>query len=360
MFSYLAGAHVMSEKTEKASPYKLQKAKEKGQVSKSVELNTCISLLVILGMITALWPTQLQDIQNLLRHLLTNASHIQLNIDNIIQIQQLILTKLTTLWLPFALAGILAIILSTVAQTGIVWSTIPLIPDFKRLNLIQGFKKLFSIKTCFEAVKSVLKLTLSFLLLFFTLKHQLPNILQLTLTHPALHPQLMMSFILKLVFQLLVLLTLLAFIDKSYTRWKFNKDNRMSKQEVKDEYKQKEGDPKIKNKIKQLQNQLRQKTASLKQVKTADVIITNPTHLAIALKYERGVMPAPKVVCKAQGEMVLQVKEIARKHAIPVIENKPFARMLYQSVELNQWISKDLFPIAASIFRDIYKQRNIG
>ena len=90
----------------------------------------------------------------------------------------------------------------------------------------------------------------------------------------------------------------------------------MSKQEVKDEYKQKEGDPKIKNKIRQLQHQLRQKTASLKQVKTADVVITNPTHLAIALKYERGVMPAPKVVCKAQGEMVVQVKEIARKNGI--------------------------------------------
>jgi flagellar biosynthetic protein FlhB len=350
----------MSEKTEKATSYKLQKTKEKGQVSKSIELNTCISLLVILGMITALWPKQLKELRDLMRHLLNNASNIQVTIDNISHIQQFILSKLITLWLPLALAGGLAIILCTLAQTGLVWSTIPLIPDFKRLNVIQGFKKIWSLKTGFDTIKNILKLTICCLLIFFTLKNELFNTLQLALTNPALHPQLMMHFILKLMFQLLIALTLLASIDTLFTRWKFAKDNRMSKQEVKDEYKQKEGDPKIKSKIKQLQNQLRHKTASLKQVKTADVVITNPTHLAIALKYERGVMPAPQVICKAQGEMVQQVKEIARKHGVPILENKAFARMLYHSVELNQSISKELFPIAATIFRELYRQRNNG
>lgn len=350
----------MSEKTEKATPYKLQKAKDKGQVSKSIELNTCLSLLAMLGIITALWTKQLEEIKNLFRNLLTNISHIQFTLDTICHIYQFILSRLVSLWLPLALTGSLAIILTTIAQTGMVWSATPLIPDFKRLNLIAGFKKLFSLKTCFDAFKSILKLTLAFLLLFFSFKHQLPHILQLTLNNPVQAPQFMMNFILKLIFQLLIILTLLAIMDKFYTRWKFNKDNRMSKQELKDEYKQKEGDPKIKNKIKQLQNQLRQKTTSLSQVKTADVIITNPTHLAIALKYERHVMPAPKVVCKGQGEMVLQIKELAKKHGIPIIENKAFARLLYHSVELNQWINKDLFPIAASIFRDIYQQRNNG
>ena len=348
----------MTEKTEKATPYKLQKAKEKGQVSKSIELTTCISLLVMLALITALWPKRLEELSTLFRHLLGTTSHIQFTIDNLCHLFQLLLTKMITLWLPFALAGGLAIILSTVAQTGIVWSATPLIPDFLRLDFIRGSKKLFSMKTGFEAFKSILKLTLALLLLFFTFKHHLSSILQLAITYPDQTLLFLMSFILKLIFQLLLVLTLLAFIDTMYTQRKFKKDNRMSRQEVKDEYKQKEGDPKIKNKMKQLQNQLRQKTASLKSVKTADVIITNPTHLAIALRYERHLMPAPKVVCKARGEMVTQIKEIAKKHGIPIVENKPFARMLYQSVELNQWISKDLFPIAASIFRDIYRQRD--
>lgn len=348
----------MSEKTEKATPYKLQKAKEKGQVSKSIELTTCISLLVMLSMITALWPKQLKEIHTLLQHLLENSAHIQLSTDSISQLLQLTFAKLITLWLPLALASILAIILSTIAQTGIVWSTAPLIPDFKRLHIVQGFKKLFSLKSVFEAMKSIIKLTLTSVLLFVVFKHQLINLPQLTLIHPQQALAFMMYFVLKLIFQLLILLFILAFIDKFYTLHKFKKDNRMSKQEIKDEYKQKEGDPKIKSKIKQLQNQLRQKTASLKQVKTADVIITNPTHLAIALKYDRHEMPAPKVICKAQGEMVFQVKEVAKKYGIPVIENKTFARLLHNSVELNHWITKDMFPIAASIFREIYARRD--
>ncbi|MDR3443398.1 MAG: EscU/YscU/HrcU family type III secretion system export apparatus switch protein [Legionella sp.] len=347
----------MSEKTEKATPYKLQKAKEKGQVSKSVELTTCISLLVLLGMITALWPKKLTELQDLVRQLFYFASHLQFSLDNISHLNQFILTKIINLWLPFALTGCLAVILASLAQTGIVWSTTPLIPDFKRLNVIQGFKKIWSLKTYFETLKSTLKLFSALLFLFLALKHQVPNLLQLALTPPSQHPVLFMHFLLKLMFQLLLLLAALAVIDKLYTRWNYAKDQKMSKQEVKDEYKQREGDPKVKSKIKQLQQQLRQKTASLKQVKTADVVITNPTHLAIALKYDRGSMPAPQVVCKAKGEMVVQVKELARKHGVPIIENKFFARMLYHSVDLNQWISKELYPIAAGIFKEIYARK---
>lgn len=353
----MAGIDVMSEKTEKATQYKLQKAKEKGQVSRSTELVTNISLLVFLGMMTALWPKHIHELRELIRHLFYLAGHLQFSLEHIQQIQQYLLSQILSLWLPFAMTRVLAIVLANLAQTGVVWSTTPLIPDFKRLNAVQGFKKLFSIKTCFETAKSTLKLIIAFIFLFFTLKQQLPALLQLALTPAAQHPNVMMHFLLKLLFQLILLLSTLAIMDTLYTRWKYAKDQKMSKQEVKDEYKQREGDPKIKAKIKQLQQQLRQKTASLKQVKTADVVITNPTHLAIALKYDRSSMPAPKVVCKAQGEMVVQVKELARKHGVPIIENKNFARLLYHSVELNQWISKELYPFAATIFREIYSRR---
>jgi flagellar biosynthetic protein FlhB/flagellar biosynthetic protein FliR/FlhB len=347
----------MSEKTEKATPYKLQKAKEKGQVSKSVELTTCLSLLVILGMIAALWPRTAQEIQDLMRHVLDHAANYPLNLDNVHYLLVLILTKLTNLWLPLALAGGLAIVLGTMAQTGLLWSSTPLTPDFKRLNPAAGFKKVFSLKLCFDALKNLLKLSFAVIALFFVLKHDLPEIVQLGLTSPTQYPNHLMHFLLKAIFHLLLVLCSIAILDKGYTLWKYQKDNRMSKQEVKDEHKQREGDPKIKGKIKQLQQQLRQKTASLSQVKTADVVITNPTHLAIALRYDKEVMPAPKVVCKAQGEMVHQVKAIAKKHNIPIIENKTFARALHQSIELNHWISYDLFPVAADVFRGIYKQR---
>jgi flagellar biosynthetic protein FlhB/flagellar biosynthetic protein FliR/FlhB len=311
----------------------------------------------MLGMLSALWPKQLHELQKMFRHLLQLATHQQFSIDNVNHLQQFIFGQLISLWLPFALAGSLATILTNMAQTGVVWATTPLIPDFKRINVVQGFKKLFSIKSCFETVKSTLKLSVAFIFLFCSLKHHIPNLLQLALTPISKQPSVIIHFLLTLTFQLLLLLSMLAVLDKFYTRWNYAKEQRMSKQEIKDEYKQREGDPKIKSKIRQLQQQLRQKTASLKQVKTADVIITNPTHLAIALKYDRSSMPAPKVVCKAQEKMVLQVKELARKHGVPIVEHKAFARMLYHSVELNQWIHKELYPFAAAIFREIYARQ---
>lgn len=350
----------MSEKTQKATPYKLQKARGKGQVSKSIELTTCLSMLVFLGMMTALWSKTILDIEHLQRYLLLHASNLQWNLDDINKLHQLIFIKLTNWWLPFALAGGLVTVLSTMAQTGLVWSTTLLTPDFKRLNPVQGFKKLFSLKPCFDAFKNLFKLSLAFLLLFVVLKQAIGSILLLGLTAPTEAPRLFMHFLLSSLFQLLLVLSLIALIDKGYTLWKYQKDQRMSKQEVKDEHKQREGDPKIKAKIKQLQQQLRQKTASLQQVKNADVVITNPTHLAVALQYDRALMPAPKVICKVSGEMVLSVKKIAQKHHIPVLENKAFARALYQNIALNQCISHDLYPIAAGIFRDIYKQRALA
>ena len=348
----------MSEKTEKATPWKLQKAKEQGQVSKSTELNTCVFMLVLLGVGTALWPSSLFEIKQLITHLFYLTTHLPFSVNSMSQLQQFLLSQLTLLWLPFALAGMLSIILSTIAQTGFVWSGKPLAPDFKRLDIAKGFKRLFSSKLLFDAGKNTLKLSLVFLLLYLSLKHELPALLGFMKTSPANLPSLVIKLISKIMLQLLVLLFALAIIDKLYTRWKFGKDNRMSKQELKDEYRQREGDPKIKSKMKQLQHQLRQKTASLEHVKTADVVITNPTHLAVVLKYDRGLMPAPKVVCKAQGELVKQVKLLAARHHVPIIENKPLARLLFATSDLNQWVNREHFPMVASIFRDIYRKRN--
>jgi len=349
----------MSEKTEKATPYKLKKAKEQGQVSKSSELNTCVFLLVLLIVIAALWPSTLVQIKQLIIHLFNMNNRFAYSIDGIQHLIRFLLNKTLMMWLPFALAGSLGIALATIAQTGFVWSGKPLTPDFKRINPASGFKRFFSSKLLFEAGKNSLKISLTFLVLTLSIRHELINFLNFSITDPANFPILIMHLLLKIVLQLIVLLFALAVMDKLYTRWKYGKDNRMSKQELKDEYKQREGDPKIKAKIRQLQQQQRQKTASLEKVKTADVIITNPTHLAIALKYERGVMPAPQVVCKAQGEMVRQVKTLAARYQIPIIENKFFARALFATVELNQWISRDHFPVAAMIFREIYQQKTV-
>ncbi|CDZ77070.1 Flagellar biosynthetic protein FlhB [Legionella massiliensis] len=349
----------MSDKTEKATPYKLQKAKEKGQVNKSNELITSFFLILMIIASAALWPS-LGQLKALLTQLLSLATRFSLSTDALIKLQHLILTSLLNLWLPFALAAVLSLILATLSQTGFIWTMVPLKPDLKRLNPIQGLKRLFSAKMLVDTGKSSLKLVLAFSLIIISLHHNLATLLKFMVLSPVEHPVLIRSLLFKTLLQLLALLFALALVDKLYVGWKYKKDNRMTKQEVKDEYRQREGDPKIKAKIRQLQQQMRQKNAALEQVKTADVVVTNPTRLAIALKYEPGSMPAPKVVCKAQGEFAAQVRALAQRHKVPLIENKAFARALFATIDLNQWISQEHFPTAALIFREIYRQRELA
>lgn len=347
----------MSEKTEKATPYKLQKAKEQGMVSKSVELTSCFFLCVMLGVFVSLGPVNTQTFQILLKRLLIISTKISFTLDTLTQLQQNILTNLLYFWAPFAFAGILTIILATIAQTGVVFSTKPLCPDFKRLNPIQGLKRLFSIRIFFEALKNIIKMILIFVLVGFTLKRATVEIFANMHTETEHYNALMWTLLARLLFHMIILLFFVAILDKYYTRWKYGKDQRMSKQEVKDEHRKREGDPLIKSKLRQLQHQLRKKNASISEIKTADVIITNPTHIAIALRYQQGVMPAPKVVCKARGEQVILVKKLAHRYNIPIVENIAFAWALFNAVELNQWITVELFPIAASIFQSIYANK---
>jgi len=245
----------MSEKNEKATAYKLKKAKEQGSVSKSAELTTCIFLLISLAVTSALWPSFQAQTKQLLMHVFYLITRMSFSMDTIIQLQQFLLLKVTLLWFPFALAGILAIILPTIAQTGFVWSGKPITPDFKRLNIANGLKRLFSSTIVFEACKNSLKLGLVFLLTGFVIQHELPTILAFVKTTPSNITPRLLTLLFKLLLQLLILFLAFAFIDKRYTLWRFGKDQRMSKQELKDEYRQREGDPKIKAKIRHLKHQ---------------------------------------------------------------------------------------------------------
>lgn len=349
----------MSEKTEKATAHKLQKAREKGQVSKSAEFTTYSTLLCILGLLFFLSPHYVTKLQQLLSHLFYLTARLQFNTQHLSYLIHLIALQFLSLWLPVALLLLTIVSLCTIYQTGLTWSPAALTPNFKRLNIAQGFKKLCSVTSIFDACKALIKLVFSFVYLGALYKNQLHSLVQTALTPSINHTSLMIHFILASAVKLVILLLALAVIDKKFMQWKFQKEQRMSKHEVKEEYKQKEGDPKIKQKIRQLQLQLRQRTTALAQVKTADVIITNPTHIAIALKYQRGEMPAPKVVYKAQDKMVEQVKELAKKHRIPLIEHKVLARMLHYSTELNHYINKELFPLTAQVFRDLYRHEAV-
>lgn len=349
-----------AEKTEKATSYKLQKQKEKGQVAKSAEFNSAITLLSGLIVFSALWSGQLETIKALLKQLLISSGQLHFSLNNIQQLFNHMLTQLITLFLPISLAIVITVVFTTILQTGFVWSAAALKLDMKRLNIIQGVKRYFSLKLLFDGGKNSVKFILLCVCFAISLKHQLPRLLKLSLVSPANYPDELTSIGLTVSFHLFIVLLSLSLIDYLFTRWKYAKDNRMSKQEVKDEHKQREGCPKIKAKIKQLQQEMRKRSASIANVKQADVLITNPTHLAIGLQYKRGEMPAPKVICKASGELALEAKRVARKHGVTVVENKPYARALFRSVQLEQFISEDFYPVAASIFRQIYADKHAG
>jgi flagellar biosynthetic protein FlhB len=347
----------MSEKTEKATPYRLKKAKEQGRVNKSNELNTCIFLLVMLAIASALWPSVLLQLKQWIMRLLMMSTHFAFSVDSVMQLQHILFSQLSALWLPFAMAAIITLISASIAQTGFVWSFTPITPNFQRMNIIDGCKRLFSTKILFETVKNILKLTFASLVLTISIKHELITCLHLITKQPNQLPSIIAITLGKILLHLLLLLFAIACIDKFYTRWKYAKDNRMSKQDIIDEYRQREGDPKIKAKIKQLHQQQRQKTASLASINTADVIIKHANLLAIALKYDKGQMPAPKVICKGQGDLAKQITQIAAQYHIPLVENKPLAEALFSTTQLNQWINRDLFPLVAPIFRDLYRKK---
>lgn len=346
----------MSEKTEKASHYKLLKSQEKGQVNKSIELNIQVTFVIILAYMSWTWEGHLTKIKLFCRSLLVVKTTHCCSQLFIIDVFQEILFFILNLWAPIVGILILSLILINWLQSGLVWTSHPLIPNFKRLNISQGLKKIISLKNVFELGKTLFKILGGFVILVIILKDNLSGILNTSLIQITYHPSLFAHLILKVAFHLLAFLLIIALIDLLYSRWSFAKEQRMSKHDIKEEYKQREGDPKVKSKIKQLQRELRRKTTSLQHLKNADVIITNPTHLAIALAYDRNTMPAPKVVCKAQDMMVIEVKKIARKYGIPIIENKILARLLFHSIELNHWISQELYPLTAMVFRDLYAQ----
>lgn len=345
----------MSEKTEKATAWKLQKAREKGQVCKSVELNTCIFLLITSNAIAALLPASLQQIQQILRGILAMSGDTHFSSHSIMQVITLASSTLLALWLPICLAAFVSLIVGNIGQTGFIWTFQPVKPSWNRLNPVQGWKKIFSTKTLFDLLKNAGKLLLAFLCVFLALQISLSKIAALS-QFTSLQAYAPLWIIFKIILQLLVTLTGIALVDVLYNRYKFAKDQRMSKQEVRDEYKQKEGCPQIKSRIRQLQNQLRKKTASLQAIKKAQVLITNPTHLAIALQYQPN-MPAPMVVCKAADVQVEIVKQLARKHGVPIVEHKPLAWLLFHNIGLNQWITPDLYPVVAEVLRKVLAEK---
>ncbi|EJL87134.1 flagellar type III secretion system protein FlhB [Pantoea sp. BIGb0393] len=332
------------DKSEKPSPGKLRKARQKGDIPRSKEVNLAVCLVMALIMMTLFFPYYRDLIQAsfLAVRQMAERIHDDGALHQFMLTQVLIMLKFiaTLIPIPFAAA------LSTLVPGGWIFVITRIKPDFKKLNPISGAKRMFSMQHYVDVLKMIAKCLLMLALLWSTIKGNLSEMMGLqglflrdSINHGlALYESMMRLFIFTIV--------LFAVIDVPLTKFFFTKKMKMSKKEVRDEHKNNEGNPQVKGRIRNLQRQMAMGQIN-KQVPLADVVITNPTHFAVALKYDPKKAPAPYIVAKGVDDVALYIRSVAGKHKIDVVEFPPLARAVYHSTRVNQQIPAALFrPIA--------------
>ena len=343
------------EKTEDATGHKLNQAREKGQVPKSMEVNAAVVLLAAAAALFMLGPTGWDRLAGVFRHFVWRANEFSGTPGELVDVVRLALKEILILVVPFALVVLVASLAVNVWQLGgFLASGEPLAFKFERLNFIAGFGRMFKLKTLVECVKSVLKMTAIFLVGYLVARDHLDDFVLMVDMAPVAIATLVLKIALEIFIKTTLLLLVLAALDYGYQRCQFMQDMRMTKQEVKDEYKQIEGDPIVKNRIRQAQREASKKR-QLNDVPKADVVVANPTHFAVALMYDRTKAPAPVVVAKGQDLMAQRIKEIAKDSGVPVVENKPLAQALYRAVEVGQMIPVEFYKAVAEIINYIYR-----
>lgn len=345
------------DKTDPASAYKLQKSRERGDVAKSPDVTFAVLLFGVTCCVLGMGEDLSRELIRVLKGVLLQVSSARGDPAILLLLtQHASIEIMRILAAPLALAAMLAII-AGLAQVGFTLSAEPLTPDFNRINPAQGFKRLFSVRTLYDTIRSLLKLLLIALALWFCWNGAAKQ----WLTLPFRDASGLLRYLIDTTGCLLAILAgifgLLAIVDFSYTRWEFLKKMRMSKREVKDEHKQREGDPRIRAKLRELRLEWLRKSLSMQKVKDADVLLTNPTHFAVALVYQRDTMAAPRILSKGTGSMALKMKDVARRHGVMVVENPPLARALYKASLNGQDLPEQHYAEVAKILAWVYTTR---
>ena len=340
------------EKTEEPTSKKREDARKKGQVARSQELNTGFVLLIGFLILRILWEYIYVNIAEYTVYIYTHLSEIT-STEDITELFIGVMILLAKTVLPIMFAILIVGLAINCFQVGLMFSTEKLEPKLENLNPINGFGRIFSKRAIVELFKSLFKIVVIGYFLYLYLKDQIPLLPQFIFFDLPHSLATAADIIFTMAFQVVGVIMIMAVADYAYQRWQTTQDLKMSKQEVKDEMKQMEGDPQIKGKIKQKQRQMAMQRM-MQEVPKADVIITNPTHLAIALSYKKG-MIAPVVLAKGQDLIAERIKQIAREHHILIVENKPVARALFDAVEVGAMVPAELYQAVAEILAYVYR-----
>ncbi|MBA2937822.1 flagellar biosynthesis protein FlhB [Paenibacillus sp. CGMCC 1.16610] len=344
------------EKTEPATAKKRQDARKKGQVAKSMDLPAALILLFSFLSFLMFGGYMKEKIINIFRNVYENELTMDITASNVHALFADLVKQGFFILGPIFLLAVIIAFIANYAQVGFMFIGDPLMMKFNKINPLEGFKRIFSLRTVMEFLKSMLKMTIIGYVVYTTLMGEKAKLLGLG--HAPLEST--FSFIaavtLKLGIKIGAVLIVLAIFDYIYQKYEHEKSLRMSKQDIKDEYKKSEGDPLIKGKIRSKQRQMAMQRM-MQEVPKADVIITNPTHFAVALKYDSTNMQAPTVIAKGADYVALKIKEVAKNNGIITMENKPLARAIFAQVEIGDSIPAELFQAVAEVLAYVYKMK---
>ena len=343
------------EKTEKATSKKRKDTKEKGNILKSSDLGNAVVLVVMFGALKVFGPKIALSLNNTLITFLdgsrmpatyTNREVMKIMIDGI----YLLIITLAPLLITVLIAGITI----NIVQTGFYFSTKSLSVKMERINPLEGFKRIFSVNSVVEMLKSIGKILIIGVVLYQEITQAFSSIPNMMIYDLRQTFSKLCEWSLNIAFKACVALIVLAVLDYLFQWWKYEKDMMMTKQEVKDEFKLLEGNPEIKGRIRQIQREIAMKRM-MQAVPNADVVITNPTHYAIALRYDEKTSASPVVIAKGKNMIALKIKEIAKENKVEIVENKVLAQTLYASCDIGSQIPEELFKAVAEILAYVYK-----
>lgn len=345
-------------KTEKPSPKKLKDSRKKGQIAKSQDLTSAVTFVVFTGASAFLGPYILKQGFLYLRVYLSEGLSVNGMENSLGNIGMKAILFTLVLAGPFLAIGFMASLVASMLQTGFLFSAEAIKFDIKKINPVSGFKNMFSKKTMFTLLKNIMKLGLIFWMAYLMISSSINHIVNASNIGTEKLFFLVMELVKSLGVQLGIVLLVLGMADYIYQVYDYRNGLKMSKQELKDEYKESEGDPQIKGKRKQFHRQLT--SGMLADVETATAIITNPTHLAIAIRYDKNQDEVPIIVAKGADHQAAKIRERAREAKVPIIENKPVARAMYQSSEVGQPVPVDMYQAIAEILALVYQMEEIN
>ena len=345
------------EKTEAPSDKRRHEAREKGNVAKSTEINSVMVLITGIVVLKITGPWIINELGNGIIEFIKTISDPVFSDEKLIHLIHKALILLLKTTLPTVGAILLSGIVANIVQVGFMFTLKPLEPKIEKINPLSGFKRLFSLRSIVETAKNIAKLLVIGIVAFNTLENEFDNMLMLSDASVSTIFSFTMGVAYKIIMRIALVLLIIAILDYAYQRYDHEKKLKMSKQELKEERKQLDGDPQVKSRIKALQREMARRRM-MEKVPEATVVITNPTHLAIALKYEPQRSDAPVVVAKGKRMIAMKIKNLAKDNNVPVVEDKPLARAMYDKVDIGLPIPMEFFAAVAEILAYVFRLKN--